>query len=120
MDAFRAIADLGKLFGPHLQIAEIRSIAPDDLWMSMAYKRKSISFHFTWKQENEAVEALMPRIEKALAPFDPRPHWGKLFSMSQEQLNSTYPRMADFRALAEKYDPKGKFRNEFLKDNLWG
>jgi xylitol oxidase len=120
MDAFKSIAAMGKEIGPHLQISEIRSIAADDLWLSMAYKRKSVSFHFTWKQENEAVAALMPRIEKALAPFDPRPHWGKLFTFSREQLNRTYPRMGDFRALVGKHDPGGKFRNEFLKENIWG
>ncbi len=120
MDAYKAIAAMGKDIGPHLMISEIRSIAADDLWMSMAYKRKSIAFHFTWKQENEAVVALMPRIEKALEPFNPRPHWGKLFTISREQLSKAYPRMADFRALAEKHDPQGKFRNEYLKQNLWG
>jgi xylitol oxidase len=120
MDAFKAIAAMGKDIGPHLQISEIRSIAADDLWLSMAYKRKSISFHFTWKQENDAVAALMPRIEKALAPFDPRPHWGKLFTLTREQLGKTYTRMAEFRALAEKHDPTGKFRNDFLKQNIWG
>jgi alditol oxidase len=120
MHAFKAIAAMGKEIGPHLMISEIRSIAADDLWLSMAYKRKSISFHFTWKQENDAVAALMPRIEKALAAFDPRPHWGKLFTIPREQLNKTYPRMADFRKLAEKHDPRGKFRNEFLKENIWG
>jgi alditol oxidase len=107
MHAFKAIAAMGKEIGPHLMISEIRSIAADDLWLSMAYKRRSIAFHFTWKQEKDAVVALMPRIEKALAAFDPR-------------LNKTYPRMADFRKLAEKHDPRGKFRNEFLKENIWG
>jgi xylitol oxidase len=120
MDAFKAIAAMGKEIGPHLMISEIRSIAADDLWLSMAYKRRSIAFHFTWKQENDAVAALMPRIEKALATFDPRPHWGKLFTIPREQLNKIYPRMADFRNLAEKHDPRGKFRNEFLVENVWG
>ncbi|HLO80215.1 MAG TPA: D-arabinono-1,4-lactone oxidase [Chitinophagaceae bacterium] len=120
MDAFKAIAAMSKDIGPHLQISEIRSIAADDLWLSMAYKRKSIAFHFTWKQENDAVAALMPRIEKALAPFNPRPHWGKLFTLTRGQLSNTYTRMAEFRALAEKHDPTGKFRNDFLQQNLWG
>lgn len=120
MDAFKAIASMSKEIGPHLQISEIRSIAADDLWLSMAHKRKSVSFHFTWKQETEAVNALMPKIEKALAPFSPRPHWGKLFTISRRQLNEVYVRMADFRALAQKHDPKGKFRNEFLEEKVFG
>jgi alditol oxidase len=120
MDAYKSIAAMSKEIGPHLMISEIRSIAADDLWLSMAYKRRSISFHFTWKQENDAVAALMPRIEKALAAFDPRPHWGKLFTIPREQLNKSYPRMAEFQKLAEKNDPGGKFLNEFLKENIWG
>jgi xylitol oxidase len=119
-EAYQAISKLGKEIGPHLFISEIRSIAADDLWMSTAHKRKSISLHFTWKQEQQAVEALMPMVEKALAPFTPRPHWGKLFTMPAATLANAYPQMAAFKAFALKHDPEGKFRNEFLDEVVWG
>ena|SRR3974377_71330 len=61
--------------------------AADDLWMSPAYRRDSVAIHFTWKPEWPAVQALLPVIEKELAPFQPRPHWGKLFTISPAQLH---------------------------------
>jgi xylitol oxidase len=120
VEAMKAVATLAKEIGPHLFISEIRSIAADDLWMSMAYKRKSIAIHCTWKQETDAVMALLPKIEKVLEPFAPRPHSGKLFTLPPQVLESRYERMKDFRELAKEYDPDGKFVNEFLKANIFG
>ena len=44
---------------------------------------------------------------------------GKLFSITQAQLQESYPRFEDFRTLAKKYDPKGQFRNAYLDLNLY-
>jgi xylitol oxidase len=118
VEAILAIQKLGKKIGPHLFITEIRSIAADDLWISPCYKRDSITIHFTWKQEWESVKQLLPEIESALAPFKPRPHWGKLFTMSPETLASRYERMNDFKKMVAHYDPKGKFRNDFMNTYL--
>jgi xylitol oxidase len=95
-------------------ISEVRTIAEDDLWMSPAYRRPSVAIHFTWKQEPEAVGRLMPVIERELAAFDVRPHWGKLFTIPPGVLRRRYERWDDFKALVARYDPNGKFRNEFL------
>lgn len=53
-------------------------------------------------------------IEKELAPFQPRPNWGKLFSFTAAQLHTRYERLPEFVELSGRYDPKGKFRNEHL------
>lgn len=119
-EAIKAVAALGKEIGPHLLITEIRSIAADDLWLSMAYHRKSIAIHFTWKQETEAVMQLLPKIEKALEPFAARPHWGKLFTISRDTLHTRYEKMDAFKQMAKQYDPNGKFVNAFLKENIFG
>jgi xylitol oxidase len=87
--------------------------------MSPAYRRPSVAIHFTWKQDWAAVRRLLPTIEKELSPFQPRPHWGKLFTLPPDQLRSRYERLADFLQLARRYDPKGKFRNDFLNTNLF-
>ena len=49
----------------------------------------------------------------------PGRHWGKVHTFSHEALEPYYPRMADFRALRERMDPKGKFANEYV-DRLIG
>jgi xylitol oxidase len=66
------------------------------------------------------VSKVLPVIEKELAPFQARPHWGKLFTVSPERLRALYEKMPDFIALAKKYDPQGKFRNDFLNTNIFG
>ena len=114
IDAILAVERLRDRVGPHLLISEIRTIAADDLWMSPCYRRASVSIHFTWKQEWPAVSKLLPLIEKELEPYHPRPHWGKLFTMSPQKLRSSYERIDDFTDLCTKYDSRGKFRNKFL------
>ena len=100
---------------PHLAVTELRTIAADDLWLSMAYQRPSLAIHFTWKPEEAAVLELLPLIEAKLAPFDPRPHWAKVFTVPKVQLVHSYPRAKQFRDLVTTYDKEGKFTNEFLR-----
>jgi alditol oxidase len=112
--AFDAIYGLREHVAPLLQISEVRTIAADRLWMSPCYERQSVAIHFTWKKNVHAVTAVLPMIEKALAPFDARPHWGKLFTISPTALKQLYPRLSDFQHLLKQYDPQGRFRNAFL------
>jgi xylitol oxidase len=86
--------------------------------MSPHYKQPSVAIHFTWKQHTEPVMKHIPVIEGLLAQFGARPHWGKLFTITAAQLKARYERYADFLALTKEYDPKGKFRNEFLETNF--
>jgi alditol oxidase len=119
VEAIRAVARLGDQVSPCLLITEIRAIAGDNLWMSPCHQQNSVTIHFTWKPDWPAVSKLLPVIEKELAPFDARPHWAKLFTTSPQTLRSLYTRMPDFIALATKYDPQGKFRNDFLNKNIF-
>jgi alditol oxidase len=113
-EAMLAIDAVRDRFSALLQISELRTIASDDLWMSTAFSRPSVAFHFTWQPDWKAVRQVLPDIEDALAPFGPRPHWGKLFTMSPEAVRSSYDRLPEFAELLERHDPTGKFRNAFL------
>ncbi len=119
VEAMLAVSRLSKQIGPHLFISEIRTIAADKLWMSPCRNQDSVAIHFTLKQEIPEVSRLLPLIEKELEPFNVRPHWGKLFTISAKQLSSRYEKMADFKKLIASYDPNGKFRNEFLKQTVY-
>lgn len=114
VEALQAINSLSDEIAPLLQVSEIRTIAPDDLWMSPCYKQACVGIHFTWFQKQPEVEALLPRIEQALSPFEARPHWGKLYAMRAEQISSLYPRLPDFLQIATEFDPTGKFWNAYL------
>jgi xylitol oxidase len=118
--AFQVIHQLREHIVPLLQISEVRTIAADDLWMSPCYKEACVAIHFTWKQDWEAVRNVLPMIEEGLAPFDARPHWGKLFTMSHERLKSLYEKLPEFQNMLQHYDPAGKFRNAFLDKSIFG
>lgn len=120
VDAIMAIARLGDQVGPYLLTSEVRAIAADNLWMSPCYEQDCITIHFTWKPDWPGVSKLLPIVERELAPFNARPHWGKLFTMAPADLEKHYARLPEFRALAKEYDPKGKFRNAFLETNIFG
>jgi xylitol oxidase len=114
VDALQALRALGSRIAPLLQVTEVRTIAGDDLWLSTAEGGDRVGLHFTWQPRQAEVEALLPTIEAALAPFDARPHWGKVFLDADRDLARLYPHWDDFRALAARTDPDGVFRNAFL------
>jgi xylitol oxidase len=116
VDAIRAIRSLGDRIAPLLLVGELRTMAADSLWLSGAYETDAMGIHFTWRFEPAEVLALLPVIEEALAPFDARPHWGKVFHSVRREL---YPRLPDFLELAQRLDPDGKFRNDYLERHVF-
>lgn len=117
--AFDALAAIADRIAPVLQVSEIRTVAADDQWLSPAQGRDSVAFHFTWNPDTAGVVPVLAAIEEALAPFGPRPHWGKLFLTGEPELRRAYDRYADFEALTGRLDPRGVFRNE-LTDRFFG
>jgi xylitol oxidase len=112
--ALAALAALRESVAPVLQICEVRTVAADRLWLSPAYGRDTVALHFTWRKDPAAVTPVLGRIEAALAPYNARPHWGKLSTTDPATVRGLYPRMADFQALVAATDPTGTFRNAFL------
>ncbi|NYE19088.1 xylitol oxidase [Microbacterium immunditiarum] len=47
--ALRAIRHLSDRIAPVLLVSELRTVAPDRLWLSGAYERSALSIHFTWQ-----------------------------------------------------------------------
>ena len=120
-DAILAVERMRDQITPHLFATELRAVAADDLWMSMAYQRRSLAIHFTWKPDPAAVGKILPRIEAALAPFQPRPHWGKVSTLKAAQLMPVYPRWKDFgRTPSPSSSTRtGKFRNSYMDETIW-
>jgi alditol oxidase len=119
VEAILAVERLHDQVSPALLITEIRAITADNLWMSPCYKQDCVTIHFTWKPDWTSVSKLLPVIENELAPFDARPHWGKLFTTSPAELRRIYKKMPEFVDLSKRYDPQGKFRNEYLNRNIF-
>jgi alditol oxidase len=116
--AIEVVRGLGDALRPALQIAEIRTVAADELWLSPQYRQDTAGFHFTWKRDPELVGRLAGALEVALAPFDPRPHWGKVFLAGSATIADRYERLPDFQRLAERLDPRGAFRNAWLERHV--
>jgi xylitol oxidase len=119
-EGVRILQRWGRALGPFIFVSEVRTIAADDLWLSPAYKRGVVAFHFTLRQDVPGVPRLLYELEAQLAPLGPVPHWGKLFSLGAAKVQAGYPRLADFRALAVGLDPAGKFRNAFVDKYVFG
>ena len=119
-EALMAVNEMADQISPHLFISEIRTVKGDELWMSPCYQQDSVAIHTTWKQEIPEVMALLPMMEQKLAPFNPKPHWAKLFTIPFVSLKKSYQRLKDFKALLESHDPNGKFRNDFVNQNIFG
>ncbi|MFF9767711.1 FAD-binding protein [Streptomyces sp. NPDC014636] len=118
VDALAAIDGVREAVAGVLQICEVRTVAADEQWLSPAHGRDSVALHFTWVRDEAAVLPVVRRLEEVLTPFDPRPHWGKVYGIPSAVLRGRYARLADFRALVRSLDPGGTFTNAFVRDLL--
>ena len=94
----------------HLVYAsEIRMVAGDNMPLSPAKGQEKgiLGMHFTWKSMQEDILKALPLIEKTLAPFEVKPHPGKLFLMSGERYQHLFGKedIEALRNLMIKHDP---------------
>ena len=91
---------------------EVRTVAPDDAYLSTAAGRDSgfVAVHMfegmEWQPYFRAVEAIMDELGG-------RPHWGKRHFQSADTLRSRYPDWDRFQAVRGRLDPRGRFANEW-------
>ena len=116
--ALHALSQIRDRLAPVLRICEIRMVAADDLWLSTCYRQDSVAFHFTWIPDAPAVLPAVTLVEHQLAPFAPRPHWGKVFTTPPGTLRSGYECLPAFVDLARRLDPTAKFRNAYTERYL--
>ncbi|KAI1703529.1 FAD binding domain-containing protein [Ditylenchus destructor] len=117
--AIQAVSNFSDLIAPRVYTMLIRTIRGDDLWMSESFNETTVAIHFTWKPNMTAVMEVLPQIEQALLPYGARPHWGKVFVQGPETYLHRYPKLNQWKQLAERLDPTHKFRNQFLEDTVF-
>jgi L-gulonolactone oxidase len=89
---------------------EVRTVAPDDAFLSTANRRETgfVAVHMfegmEWRPYFEAVEAIMDELEG-------RPHWGKRHFQTAATLRPRYPDWDRFQAVRARLDPEGRFGN---------
>ena len=120
MAAIDAVRGIASAIVPVILVSEIRTVAADSLWMSPQYRQDTVAIHFTWGPDAAAVRRALVEVERALAPFQARPHWGKLFLAGAAEIAPLYERLGDFLALIDRLDPRGAFRNDWLTRHVLG
>lgn len=93
---------------------EVRAAAPDENWLSTAYRRETgyIAVHRYFREDPTEYFAAVEAIMRA---HGGRPHWGKMHGRSAEDLRGAYPRFDDFLRVRGELDPAGVFRNPYLE-----
>ncbi|MFP6806151.1 MAG: D-arabinono-1,4-lactone oxidase [Pseudomonadales bacterium] len=92
---------------------EYRAIAEDDVWLSMAYGRPTVSISVHQDIRHDETD-YYNACEKIFAAYDGRPHWGKVNYLDGQQMERVHPRWKEWWAVRDQYDPDGIFLNEYL------
>lgn len=93
---------------------EYRTVASDDLWLSMAHGRATatISVHQDIASDDEPA---FRACEEIFLAHEGRPHWGKVHYLDGRTLARRYPRYADWWRVRDRFDPDGRFLNAHLE-----
>jgi FAD/FMN-containing dehydrogenase len=92
---------------------EYRTLAADDIWLSPAYARDTVTISVHQAAELPCDD-FFADIETILRAYGGRPHWGKLHRCTAEDLAGFYPRWESFCRTRERLDPEGRFLNDYL------
>jgi L-gulono-1,4-lactone dehydrogenase len=92
---------------------EVRVAAADDIWLSTAHRRDTayVAVHQYHRLPHAAFFSAVEPIFRAVGG---RPHWGKMHSLTAQDLRPLYPRFDDFVALRRELDPTARFTNPYL------
>jgi L-gulono-1,4-lactone dehydrogenase len=93
---------------------EIRTAPADDMPMSTAYERDSLYLAFHTHRDADHLD-YFALLEPIMRAHDGRPHWGKVHTLTAEDLRPAYPRFDDFLAMRDRLDPDRVFANPHLQ-----
>jgi hypothetical protein len=99
-----------------------RRVLADDALISMTSGEDNwytISF-ITYVEPRDAFCEFADFLACSMATlFDARLHWGKYFPLGREDVERSFPQLAEFRAICRKVDQHGVFRNAFVERVLF-
>ena len=109
------------LLGPYRGVVEwpleYRTVAPDDIWLSPAYGRRTVSISAHQAAELPH-EPFFREVEAIFRAHEARPHWGKWHTHRAAELGGLYPRWGDFQRVRQQMDPTGVFLNAYARGLL--
>ncbi|MET3522811.1 D-arabinono-1,4-lactone oxidase [Mesorhizobium abyssinicae] len=92
---------------------EVRSVAPDEFWLSPFHKRLTCSIAIHHDAANDA-EPFMRAAEPIFRKYGGRPHWGKMHSLKAADFKELYPRWDDAMAVRRDIDPENRFVSPYM------
>ena len=93
---------------------EYRTLAADDIWLSPAYARESVTISIHQAADLPYAD-FFNDAETIFRRYAGRPHWGKLHSHTATDFRKLYPRWNDFLVVRQKLDSEGRFLNDHLR-----
>ena len=93
---------------------ELRFVAADDALLSPAHGRDTayVAVHVFEGMDGEAP---FREVERLMAGWDGRPHWGKRSYLGARELARRYPAWDAFAAARAELDPAGRFENDWAR-----
>ncbi len=92
---------------------EVRVAPGDDVPLSTAYGR-STAYVAVHVYRGTELQPYFDAVEAVMRAAGGRPHWGKLHSLTADDLRPLYPRFEDFRSVRDGLDPRRRFANAYL------
>jgi FAD/FMN-containing dehydrogenase len=98
---------------------EVRFTAGDPGWLSPSHDRETcvISCCGDFRAE---YEPFLRDVDRVLANYDARPHWGKIHYFDAPRLERVFPKLPAFRRVRDRLDPDGLFVNDWLRPVVEG
>ena len=92
---------------------EYRTLAQDDVWLSTAYQRPTVTIS-VHQGIDEPDEAYYRACEEIFLAHGGKPHWGKVNYLDGQQMADLHPRWSDWWRVRDSVDPTSTFLNPYL------
>ena len=93
---------------------EYRTVAADDVWLSMAYGRPTVTISVHQDVREDETDYYRA-CEEIFLSYGGRPHWGKVNYLDGETLSAVHPKWSEWWQARNSLDPKQVFLNAYLR-----
>ncbi len=93
---------------------EYRTLSADDVWLSPAFGRETVTLS-VHEDAARPFAKFFDAVEAVFRRYNGRPHWGKLHTLTGQQLRPLYPQWDAALGVRRRFDPAGRFLNEHLR-----
>ena len=108
-EALKRIVDIFRDGRPAVNFpVEVRFVRGDDSWLSPAYGADTCQIG-AYTSKGPDCTPYFEAFWSVMRPMSARPHWGKELDHGYDELRGLYPRMDEFTALRDAWDPHRVF-----------